>query len=800
MKSFSSLARQSLTAVCVLLVLTTSAQARTARTNSARVSQDNRNVCTTDEREKKLFEAINLWDSARVDELLASGVSPNAHALMNYESWQSDRPTCATALMHAARAGNEKIVESLLNAKADVSALDNLGRYIWGYAFGLHALKNIPTVRLQDELSARLRITKRLIAAGAKLDAQDPSDYGDFWRNTALFHAAAAGIITGDLRILQMVITAGATVKNTEVIAYATKIAQEDLRGGRGAPGAEQVVRTLLDNGGDVNRHGNGPTALMMEARGWELEGSPRRIKVLLAAGADVNAQQEGSGETALLIALKNHNIMYGSPSPQQRAAAPLWAEVVKLLLSAGADPNKSDKEGNSPLPSSFDFSWLLNFPSESEAVFKALIAAGADINSRGPYGNTILSLAVSNGAYYEGSYRPTGLQILKTLIAAGADVNARNKDGMTPLYLAAKSGGRDIEEAVKILLAAGADVNLAENNGETPLMAALTSLRSYNAPQESINLVRLLIDAKPNVNAKNRTGETALMLALHWNATAETIRTLIDAGADVNLTNDAGEHSLIVAARNHREDEILQILLGAGARVDLINASGDTALMVAANVYIREWPVSRDGRLFKTLVAAGADATLLNHEGESALTILVTKSGTDALPSIRALLEAAGRKGARNYPRAADFLIAIRRAAGNSPADVVQELIKAGADVNAVDESGRPALLVAADESGNPAVVRALVAAGARVNAKNNEGDTALIAAVREYLPVRDEFIQNALHRNMEVVRVLLDAGADPRRRGRDGQSAIKLADKSGNQTLIDMFEKGARHRTSRH
>src|SRR3954451_19133515 len=131
MKMFGGLARQSLTTVCVLLAFTIPAQARTARTLIARASQNNQNVCTTGERERELFAAIKQKDSARVDALLAAGLSPNARATINYESWETPRLTCATALMHAARVGDAKIVESLLAAKADVSVLDSWGRFIW---------------------------------------------------------------------------------------------------------------------------------------------------------------------------------------------------------------------------------------------------------------------------------------------------------------------------------------------------------------------------------------------------------------------------------------------------------------------------------------------------------------------------------------------------------------------------------------------------------------------------------------------------------------------------------------------
>jgi ankyrin repeat protein len=332
--------------------------------------------------------------------------------------------------------------------------------------------------------------------------------------------------------------------------------------------------------------------------------------------------------------------------------------------------------------------------------------------------------------------------------------------------------------------------------------MGALTAPVYYGAPQAKAGLIRLLLEAKPNVNVKNSAGDTALTLALKAVVKVDIIRALLDAGADVNLSNNIGDHALIVAVRARREDEIIQTLLAAGARVNFTNSFGDTALMVAAKQYderLYESYQNRtadDVRLVNALVAAGSNVTLINHEGESALTIVAMKTDAAGLPPVvRALLPARGGDGASGvYPRAVDLLVAIKRAAGNSPADVVQALIAAGSDVNAVDELGRPALLVAAGESGNPAVVRALLAAGALVNAKGKDGDTALNAAVREYLPGENEFIKNALHRNPEVVRALLDAGADPHARGKDGRNALKLAEMSGNQTLIGMLEGVAR------
>jgi ankyrin repeat protein len=70
--------------------------------------------------------------------------------------------------------------------------------------------------------------------------------------------------------------------------------------------------------------------------------------------------------------------------------------------------------------------------------------------------------------------------------------------------------------------------------------------------------------------------------------------------------------------------------------------------------------------------------------------------------------------------------------AAGAGDLARVKSLIAAKADVNAKDEYGLTALILAS-MGGHLDVVRALLAAKADVNAKSNHGGTALILASRE-------------------------------------------------------------------
>ena len=83
----------------------------------------------------------------------------------------------------------------------------------------------------------------------------------------------------------------------------------------------------------------------------------------------------------------------------------------------------------------------------------------------------------------------------------------------------------------------------------------------------------------------------------------------------------------------------------------------------------------------------------------------------------------------------------------------IIQTLVEAGADVNAKIESGESkgetALMQAAHWNNNPEVIKALIKAGADVNAKIDKGGTALMVAA-------------AANKNPEVAKVLIDAGAD--------------------------------------
>ena len=138
------------------------------------------------------------------------------------------------------------------------------------------------------------------------------------------------------------------------------------------------------------------------------------------------------------------------------RAAQDDNKELLSLLITAGVDVNKADKDGRTPL---YTAAWN----GHTECVRLLLAAPGINVNKADKDGVTPL---------YTAAYRGYAECVQHLLAAPGIDVNKADKYGNTPLYTAARDGHT---ERVRLLLAApGIDVNKADKDGWKPLDKAL--------------------------------------------------------------------------------------------------------------------------------------------------------------------------------------------------------------------------------------------------------------------------------------------------------------------------------------
>jgi ankyrin repeat protein len=267
-------------------------------------------------------------------------------------------------------------------------------------------------------------------------------------------------------------------------------------------------------------RDARGSTPLMYAAS----IGSPEALKMLLDAGADVNAKN-GLDVTALI---------YGAFDPAK----------TRLLIAAGADVNARSKVGRTPLIVA------AAHPGSAEVV-TLLLAKGADSKAADVDNFTALNEAA----------RVNDLETLQLLLTKPHDINAGNRLGFTALMLAAGQGNLN---AVKMLLDKGADVNAAHasdiqvRNGKIAI-SRMTALMT--AALSSPEVTRTLLKAGANVNAQDVRGMTPLMFAVASDTpNVEIVRMLLEAGAKRDIKSTGNELASDWAAKFNHPD-ILRLI-----------------------------------------------------------------------------------------------------------------------------------------------------------------------------------------------------------------------------------------------
>jgi ankyrin repeat protein len=162
------------------------------------------------------------------------------------------------------------------------------------------------------------------------------------------------------------------------------------------------------------------------------------------------------------------------------------------------------------------------------------------------------------NAALLKASFDGNKDEVIR-LLAEGAYVDAKTPFGSTPLMKAAGNGHTDV---VKLLIDNGAYVNAEGIYGWTALHALAWNGRNNKAKE----IAGLLLTNGANVNAKTDSGETPLMLASADGYKDIVERLLLAKGVDVDVENNNGKTALSFARENGHQD-IVDRLKAAGAK-----------------------------------------------------------------------------------------------------------------------------------------------------------------------------------------------------------------------------------------
>jgi len=280
--------------------------------------------------------------------------------------------------------------------------------------------------------------------------------------------------------------------------------------------GHEHVVRTLLDNGANIEastRHRG--TALISASEA----GETKLVQLLLSRGANVNACGGYFG-TALNMAAGTGRM-----------------EIVQLLLDNGASMDIQSEK--------FDTALTLASAEGQEEVVQLLLKNGAAINAQGGrYGNALSEASASGHK-----------EVVQLLLDHGADVNAQGGELGNALSAASYNGRKEV---VQLLLDHRADINAQGGDFGNALSAA-----SYSGDKE---VVQLLLDNGADVNAQGGLYGNALSAASYYGR-KEVVQLLLVHGAAVNAQGGRFGNALGAASRKGHE-HVVQLLLERGAEM----------------------------------------------------------------------------------------------------------------------------------------------------------------------------------------------------------------------------------------
>ncbi len=339
--------------------------------------------------------------------------------------------------------GSSRKLEMLLRNKADPNIYES-----------------IPPLKMAA-IQNRLEFVKLLLEYGA-----DPNAV-DFFKSTAL-HSALEHNNTQMVRLLLEkgaktgFLTNGKPLPNQNGLSELTIATIKKNK---------EAVELLLAHGADPNQYNDQKFYPLLEAISAK---EPETAELLVRAGANVNivlahnytalhgAIEMGYNNLVELL-LKNGAMTgllskdysedkFNGISELSRAVILKNTDAVKLLLSAGADPNLFNSQGVNPLAESIY--------SESYEITQMLLKAGADVNAVFSNGSSALHLAAIKKSS----------SLTEKLLVKGANPNIKTVNGITPLHEAAFAGDLKTSD---LLIKYGAKVEDTDQLGRSAIQFA---------------------------------------------------------------------------------------------------------------------------------------------------------------------------------------------------------------------------------------------------------------------------------------------------------------------------------------
>ena len=456
-----------------------------------------------------------------------------------------------TALHKAAKYEQNTIVELLLEHKADQNAVDDEG--------------NTPLMSAVMSMYGKKDETMSLLLSyGAHLEERDIRGRNVLHYATEIGHHSAVEVLLqhnadpnatdgyGKTPLTLTAIEDHGDITRL-LLSHGANIEHKDLEGKTSLQwalekGNYSTVELLLQYKADSNTTDKWKNISLIDAAE---RGHIETVRLLLDHGAKLN-QQSRDGETALHAAVLGRHcptielLLHGAQK-DVRATTTRQYELVDLLLMNGADPNITNKDGNTPLMLAVD-----KFSLTTISIIEIFLKSGANPRMKTRDQKENINFFAMNMMKNECVYTTV------TLLEDSDDVTAsmlerRDEDGRSLLHAAAHLQNHACLEK---LLNSGANVNAKDDNKDTPLHLALRyykkewSLFGKSAPQ----CAKILLDRGAEVEGHGARGQTVLHEAAS-KGNKDTIEFLLRYDVNINMTEDAGNTPLKLALDNEKQD-----------------------------------------------------------------------------------------------------------------------------------------------------------------------------------------------------------------------------------------------------
>jgi len=287
-----------------------------------------------------------------------------------------------------------------------------------------------------------------------------------------------------------------------------------------------------------------------------------------------------------------------------------------------------------------------------------------------------------------------------------------------------------------------------------------------FHAPLR-IELLKLPVTPAERIAVETRQLERELILAAKL-GDGGTVQTLLQSGVSAGARDQYGIPAILWAVFGGNPQAI-NALLAAGAR------AGPNALR-----YYLSYASTVNGEVVRSLLKEVPNLDAVDDHGRTVLILAATSPAAHSADVIEILLQNRIAIDAKDYEGRTALLATI--GTGAESVEKIRLLLAMRPDVNAVDNHNRTALILTANYS-SPEILKMLIDAGADINKRDDQGQTALIASLG------GGFIGDP-DRTIAQVKMLLAAGANVNIQDNAGQTALSLAQKSGHEKLIKLLE----------